>query len=538
MSVKQIDRYEILAEIGHGGMATVYHAHSPDGEDVAVKVLRREYLTDLGLRARFEREAQTVAALKHPAILPLLAFGQHREHLYLAMPYMPGGSLALRLQQGTLSPQEASAILSRIASALDHAHAQGLVHRDLKPSNILFDAEDQAHLADFGIALQTTAGSVGHAVIDGTPAYMSPEQCRPDADIDERSDVYSLGATLTQMLTGRPPFSGDTPLAILAQHVHHSPPALLSLNPNLPATLEPVINKALAKEPAARYQTAGALATAYHQALASPVAESEAAKALPGDPVAPAVEQPAAETLPDISGSPAEAATPIDSLHARAPRLADGARRWLDRHFVTALALVSLLGVLCAATAVMAIRVPAALQAWGARADTSPSPTTAAFLPFVGIDDTDAEAAAPPTDATPIPAPNLLLLYSTQGITAINASDETLSLNGVIFRRPAADGSGAAVFAANEWRGVAGRAISALSPRDCLQLLHLDGSSPNPEAPQGCNTLRGWLATRRQERLFFLPAPDVNAFEVLRGEQLIGRCTIADEECRLHIPRP
>lgn len=539
MPVEQIDRYEILSEIGRGGMATVYHARDPDGGDVAVKVLRREYLTDLGLRARFEREAETITALEHPAIVPLLSFGQYEEQLYLAMPYMPGGSLALRLGQGTLSAQTAGAVLQRIAAALDYAHEHGVVHRDLKPSNILFDGDDLACLADFGIALEATGGG-GHGVVDGTPAYMSPEQCRPESNVDGRSDVYSLGVTLFHMLAGRPPFSGDTPLAILAQHIHQPPPDLRSLNADLPAALEPVLDKALAKETDARYQTAGALYAAYQQALDGPAAERETAKPSSPEPDAPAVEQPATDTLAVSSPVTTETVDSGRPLPAQILRLANEGRRWLARHFVIALALVSLLGVCCAVTAVMTIRVPAVLQALGV--DAFSSHRTVVFLPVARADNVAggaSENAATPTPAvTPTPAYNLLLLYTREGITAINVSGENLSLSGLNFRRPAGEESGAAAFAADEWRGVAGPAVAALAPGDCLQLLHLDGSPANPQEPPPCDNLRGWLATRRQERLFFLPAASASAFEVRRGDELIGRCPLADEECRLIVPRP
>jgi serine/threonine protein kinase len=254
----KIGRYEILSLIGRGGMAAVYRAGDPEGDqDVAIKLLAPEYFNDLGFRARFEREAQTIATLDHPAIVPLFEFGQHEGQLFIVMPYMPGGSLADRLVRGPVTVQEAAAILARIGPALDYAHGQGLVHRDLKPSNILFDRQDDAFLADFGIALQASTGQ-DRLVPSGTPAYMSPEQARQDKEIDYRSDLYSLGVTLFETVTGSLPFESGDSLALLLKRLQDSPPSPSEINPELPSALGPVFNKLLLIDPAQRYQTAAA----------------------------------------------------------------------------------------------------------------------------------------------------------------------------------------------------------------------------------------------------------------------------------------
>jgi len=262
MSYDRIGRYEIKAELGRGGMATVFHAYDPRFKrDVAVKVLPREFLHDLTFRERFEREAQTIATLEHQAIVPVYDFGEEEGQPYLVMRYMPGGSLADRLAHGALSTQEVTQILTRLAPALDKAHSQGIIHRDLKPANILFDDEGNPYLSDFGIAklVEATAALTGSAII-GTPAYMSPEQAKGE-EVDGRSDVYGLAVLLFEMLTGDLPYEADTPMGLAVKHITEPVPRILTVKPDLPFEIEAVMNKALAKEPDERFSTAGKMAT-------------------------------------------------------------------------------------------------------------------------------------------------------------------------------------------------------------------------------------------------------------------------------------
>jgi eukaryotic-like serine/threonine-protein kinase len=172
VSAQKIARYEIERELGRGGMAIVYLARDPNVKRlVAVKVLPRQFTFEPQFRARFRREADLIAALDHPAIVPIFNFGEHEEQPYTVMRYMPGGSLAERIQRGPLSLAEASQVVGRIAPTLDEAHVQGIIHRDLKPGNILFDQRDKAYLADFGIAKlaegQETALTVSGGTVDG-----------------------------------------------------------------------------------------------------------------------------------------------------------------------------------------------------------------------------------------------------------------------------------------------------------------------------------------------------------------------------------
>ena len=261
-----IGRYEVKSELGHGGMAMVYRGFDTRVKrDVAIKLLSRELLHDQGFYTRFVREAETIAGLEHPAIVPVYDFGEEEGQPFLVMRLMQGGSLADRLKQAPLSLPDAARILQRICPALDRAHQKGIIHRDIKPDNILFDAEGDAYLSDFGISkliarpddrLTATGGMIG------TPAYMSPEQVRGDKDLDGRSDIYSLGATLFQMLSGRLPYEADTPLSISVKHITDPVPSLLQANPNLPFACESMIEKAMAKSPQDRFATAVEMAAA------------------------------------------------------------------------------------------------------------------------------------------------------------------------------------------------------------------------------------------------------------------------------------
>ena len=256
--MKQIGRYQIRQETGRGGMSTVYEAFDPHFKRaVAVKVMTRELLEDPTLKARFEREAQTIAGLEHPAIVPVYDFGEDEKRPFLVMRLMTGGTLADRLKNGPLSVSETARILKRIGSALDRAHDQGVIHRDLKPSNIMFDQYGDAFLADFGIA-RLTEGAVtltGENVI-GTPAYMSPEQIHGDRTIDGRSDIYALGVICFEMLTGKRPYQEKTPAKLMMQHLIDPVPNIREANPDLPPGVEEVISRSMAKSPDERYKEA------------------------------------------------------------------------------------------------------------------------------------------------------------------------------------------------------------------------------------------------------------------------------------------
>jgi serine/threonine protein kinase len=261
VSVTKFGRYEIRQEIGRGGMATVYLAYDPRfRRTVALKALPRQFTHDPMFRTRFEREAQTIAALEHPAIVPVHDFGEENGQPFIVMRYMSGGSLSDRLQKGGLNLPATAAILERVASALDRAHGLGVIHRDLKPGNILFDQYQDAYLADFGIVklAEATAALTGSGLV-GTPAYMSPEQVKGE-EIDGRSDIYTLGVILYEMLSGSQPYEATTPMGVLFKHVHDPVPKILDKMKDLPPQLDTIISQAMAKNVNDRFQTAGELA--------------------------------------------------------------------------------------------------------------------------------------------------------------------------------------------------------------------------------------------------------------------------------------
>ncbi len=265
MLIEKIGRYEVKSEIGRGGMATVYHAYDPNFErDVAIKILPQAFLHDPQFRERFQREAKMIALLEHPAIVPVYDFGEEENQPYIVMRYMAGGSIAERLRQSPLSVEETSRIISRLAPALDAAHARGIIHRDLKPGNILFDQYGNAFLSDFGIARiiqQSSATLTGESVI-GTPAYMSPEQVQGEKAIDGRSDIYALGVLIYQMLTGQVPYSSETSTKVMMMHILEPVPDVLETRADLPLACQSVIAKAMAKDPEDRFATTDELAIA------------------------------------------------------------------------------------------------------------------------------------------------------------------------------------------------------------------------------------------------------------------------------------
>ncbi len=248
-----IPGYRLQRELGRGGMASVYLATQESlDREVALKVMATALAADGNFTERFLREARTVAKLQHPAIVPVYDMGVSGNLHFLAMEYVSGGDLKRRLRTSPMPPAEALRVLRQIAEALDYAHGKGFVHRDVKPENILFRDNGSAVLSDFGIAraMRSTTRMTGTGMSLGTPHYMSPEQAR-GMDLDGRSDLYSLGVVLHEMLTGELPYVAQDSLAVVYRHVNDPIPQL----PAGLAALQPLLERMMAKDPGARYQT-------------------------------------------------------------------------------------------------------------------------------------------------------------------------------------------------------------------------------------------------------------------------------------------
>jgi serine/threonine protein kinase len=248
-------------------MATVYHALDSRFErEVAIKVLPPEMLHDPQFRIRFEDEVKMVAGLEHSAIVPVYDVGEENGMPYFVMRYMPGGSLATRIAKGRLPLKETARIIAKIAPALAFAHKKGVIHRDLKPDNILFDNNNEPFISDFGVAKLTGAtGSLTSKEYVGTPTYMSPEQTQGEK-MDGRSDVYSLGAVIYEMLTGQPPYQSESSIGMALKHVTQPVPKILKALPSLPDEVDVIIKTSMAKDKGQRYATPIELARALNLA--------------------------------------------------------------------------------------------------------------------------------------------------------------------------------------------------------------------------------------------------------------------------------
>ncbi|MFB0534275.1 MAG: protein kinase [Anaerolineae bacterium] len=276
---ENVGPYRIVEQLGQGGMATVFKAYHPALDRyVAMKVLHPAFKEDPNFLARFQREARIVAKLEHPHIVPIYDFSEHKGMAYLVLRYVEGETLKVHLKEGPLPSGRILEILKPVAEALAYAHEQGVLHRDIKPSNIMLTAEGGIFLTDFGLARMAQSGesTLSQDMMIGTPQYISPEQAKGE-EVDERTDVYSLGVVLFEMLTGRVPFSADTPYSVVHDHIYTALPLPTTIKPDIPPALERVVLKALAKEKEDRYQKVSELAMAFEDAVVEAASEEEKA---------------------------------------------------------------------------------------------------------------------------------------------------------------------------------------------------------------------------------------------------------------------
>jgi tRNA A-37 threonylcarbamoyl transferase component Bud32 len=261
--------YRVMEQLGQGGMASVYKAyHAALDRYVALKVLHQAFNEDSTFIGRFQREARVVAKLEHPNIVPVYDYAEHEGRPYLVMKFIEGDTLKARMNAGSLSWVEIEQVVESVGSALGYAHRQGVLHRDIKPSNVLISAEHVMYLADFGLARIAVAGesTLSTDSVMGTPQYISPEQAMGKKDLDGRTDIYSFGVMLYEMVVGQVPFNADTPFSIIHDHIYTPLPLPKSVNPNVPDVVQRVLLKALAKDRDDRYQTVEELIAAFKSA--------------------------------------------------------------------------------------------------------------------------------------------------------------------------------------------------------------------------------------------------------------------------------
>lgn len=303
---KTLGKYRVLEPLGKGGMARVYRAYHPTlNRYVAIKVLRSDLVEDEEFLARFRREAQSVASLRHKNIVQVFDFDVQDELYFMVMELMEGDSLkkrlnAYRIREQHMPLSEVAHLMLDVLDGLAYAHKAGVIHRDIKPGNILLTEKGEAVLSDFGIArmMGATQHTVSGALM-GTLSYMAPEQGL-HGHCDECSDLYSLGIVLYEALTQRPPFEGDTPLAVLMKHINDPLPPPSDMNPGLPAPLEDVVLKTLAKSPEDRFQTAPELSHALQEALKTAGVEISGKRPTP---LSPSSQAGPSESVVVLSGS-------------------------------------------------------------------------------------------------------------------------------------------------------------------------------------------------------------------------------------------
>ncbi len=267
---ENVGAYRVIGQLGQGGMATVYKAyHAQLNRYVAIKMMHHAFQENENFLARFRREAQIVALLEHPHIVPVYDFNEHLNQPYLVMKFIEGKTLKGTLVDGALTLEQVNHVMTAVASALTYAHSKGVLHRDIKPSNIVIDNENVPYLADFGLARIAEAGesTLSADMIMGTPHYISPEQALGEKNLTARTDIYSLGVVLYELAVGRVPFSADTPYAIIHDHIYTPLPLPSQVNPDLPPSVEMVLLKALSKDPQDRYESAVEMVDAFKKAI-------------------------------------------------------------------------------------------------------------------------------------------------------------------------------------------------------------------------------------------------------------------------------
>jgi serine/threonine-protein kinase len=559
---QQLDEYRLDELLGQGGMARVYLAMDVRlRRYAAIKVIDSPFRNDPEYIGRFEREAQAIARLQHPHIVRLYRYGKAHDVLYMAMQHIEGSDLQLVLRRYEengefMEPQEAGRIISEICGALDYAHSKGVIHRDIKPSNIMLDTEGRAILTDFGLVLITEVGTLGE--VFGTPQYIAPEQAISSATALPQSDLYSVGVVLYRIFTGVLPFDGSDSLDVAMRHMTEPPRPPRQIRPEVPAAVQAVILKVLAKEPSDRYPTGEALAGALRQALQQPSAQilisavhdhhtiaQRVAMDMSTLPPIPVVSTPP-EVVEDSTRVPA-ALPPRENVVRPAARESGRNRSrpslWLaltgGAILLVALCLLVLVGIIMArnggfpllaangteesslATAEAVSSAPpntssaeevSATRTAEAGIENTPTVRPSATLPATSTTQpTSPTPTLPPPSPTPADYELLIVTNGGESLFLMNRSSQPFPL-GPLFLGEDDEGVNG-----TEWE------VNQLQPGDCVTIWRGNG---RPEAPDIECEVVGARLTRRGNQIFWN-----NDFEVLYNDEEIGSCEEDDEEC-------
>jgi serine/threonine protein kinase len=595
---KQLGDYKIVGVLGQGGMARVYRGFDDKLERfAAVKVFDTQVVAQDDLdeyRARFQREARSIGRLRHPNIVGVYQFGQADHLHYMAMVFIEGRDLRYILKEHAAHKTRMSfidilRIISDVASALDHAHHEGVIHRDIKPSNIMITAKGHATLTDFGLALNIPEGTIGTTF--GSVHYIAPEQAVSSAQAVPQSDLYSLGVVLYEMLTGKVPFDDQSAMSVALKHLSDPPPPPSRLNPEITPEIENMVLRALDKEPQKRYQTGMAFVQALETAFGMTDEDEVTRKlmALPDWALNPDLAMfKAVRAASDLepSSPSAKTATPIGtektiSEKSAPPRIYV---RSIKMRYIGIGVSVALLLMVAGSLLIFRgldaanVNTPTALVATSLTqlgdpmitltttpdmaSTETPVPTTSTRLPptETSIPSTSVAAAEvtdeptntprPPTatlratatprqSATPETTTEVLpasggaqvrLVYNDQNLMLLNRSDEFVDVSDLVFVQVTAQGRELA-FRSNSWDGSA--LPSALPPGDCFEIW--TSVSTELPKPDGCGTRHAFFQTTSVQRLFWISDIPTAIFEVRRGDQVLAECAISAGECLLDV---
>jgi serine/threonine protein kinase len=598
---KQFGDYEIQALLGRGGMASVYRGYDARlDRSAAVKVIGGNLLVgehDEEYRQRFIREARAIARLRHPNIVGVYQFGEVENLYYMAMVFIDGRNLGQVMRDyashGLLLPHsQVLRVVHDIAGALDYAHAGGVIHRDVKPSNIMLNAQGQAILTDFGLALSATEGTIGNTF--GSAHYIAPEQAVSSANAVPQSDLYSLGVMLYQMLTGKVPFDDPSPMSVALKHLNEAPPSPRKYNPQLSPEVEQVVLRALAKYPEDRYPNGEAFARALEMAMGISTLDDSFAQPLP----LPAAAATNTEGVATLLYPPSSISLPVKQPSSQKPQTPTPRRRVPQTAFVAALILVigaviltarllpippsgaavenfdtpTMTAVAPTASPMPTNTLPRAAISSGALMRTresqsaavamaqsptpsdTPSPTnTATKRATATPTNTPTDEPTPTatrTRATPSPtrtparvqvtarptqtptqvAGGVTLIYDPSTLVLINRTDEPVSLRDLNFVQVTSAGR-RLEFSSNQWL-ISSAPSRNLPPQWCVQVWTSEYIELPP--PDYCQERAAWRMVG-SGRWFWLSTETNSRFEVRRGSVLLAECAISAGECVLNL---